>query len=209
MGWAIVPAQPSGLDRKGHTMKRTILTLALLLIPTGLLADTIVHVDVSNVTFVGNSCVNCTETFNMSFNFLQQGAAYPQLAAYSIVPGTFTSNDFGFLGTSFTPIGSGYVNSYYMPFLNSSVGQTGFFTEIDMWGNYSGQFFTPGQYNAQNMMFLYSCATIACEDAFNTGQSHFPTSGTITISLVSEPSSLLLMAGGILGLCMTLKQTRK
>ena len=39
----------------------------------------------------------------------------PQLVTDGIVPGTFTRNDFGFLGTVFAPIGSGYVNSYYMP----------------------------------------------------------------------------------------------
>jgi len=181
-------------------------------------ADDIVLVDVDGLTYTSAApCSVCTETINISFEFddtlIPVHSPTPNVPA-GVVPGTTMVDASGFLGQltmgsgNGDGLGLGYSEQGYVPFFNSACVQPSC-DELDLeaTGPLLGPFFTPG---ANTYMYFYSCASLACKtaypDAQGTGYVKPSNPGTITITAVPEPSTLLLFGTGLLGLAGTVKR---
>jgi len=150
-------------------------------------ADTIVAIDLSNVTFTGNnSCgTACKDVFNATWDW--------DATTQSIVSGTLNVNNSGVLGSM-----SLYaVTSYSFQFNSTTLLPD--YDSITWY--FGGSFPATGTYTV-SQEYMY-CGGGVCATDFGSGYSD-PKSGTITVSPVNspvpEPSSISLLGLGILTL---------
>lgn len=170
-------------------------------------ADTFYQYNLSDITFIGNSVCGlsgnqpCVETFSASFEL--DVVAPGQYG--TIVPGTASITSTGPLGT------------LYCCGANLSQGFVGIFTQIVPLPPSNPQyteFDILGVPSLSPFIEMYACTSATCSYDFCTdimcsqvGSESFPecfncglapTSGTVTASLVPEPSALLLLFTGII-----------
>lgn len=175
--------------------------------PITVRADSIVAVTISNLTFdTFNSCCG-TQTVNATFLW--------DNTTNSFVPGSLSVSTSGLLGSSFTltPASSGpgfSLNTLPSNPISATIvfSMTSFSPSLLSPGTYS---FTTTPISPPGTVFTYlSCGNLACTGTGFNGTNFaggvfvfkgaFASSGTVIVSGVPEPGSLLLLCTGLLGL---------
>ena len=158
--------------------------LAAIVVPSR--ADSIVAIDMSNISFTGNHVCGgiCKDTFNATWDW--------DATTKSVVPGSVNVSNSGPLGN----LSLTYVTSYSFQFNSTSL------PDYDAITWYFGSNFpASGTYDLSEA-YLY-CGGGVCAADFGSGYSD-PKSGKITVapvlSPVPEPSSISLLGLGILAL---------
>ena len=149
-------------------------------------ADTIVSIDLSNITYKGNNTCHgtCQDVFNATWQWDE--------TTNSIVAGSMTVSNTGVLGTMAFFASTGFSFQF-----NSTTPST---YEAVSW-YFGNSFPAPGTY-ALSDLYLY-CDLGPCSTEFATDTYLSPSSGKITISTVAttpEPRSLILLASGLLAI---------
>jgi len=146
-------------------------------------ADTIVSIDLSNITYIGNNTCGgtCKDVFNASWLW--------DATTDAIVPSSLTVSNTGILGSVAL-----YATTTYSFQFNSTDPST--YQALSWY--YSSNFPALGTY-AINDLYLY-CESGPCSTEFASDTYISPSSGKITIAAVSsvpESSSFLLLACGL------------
>lgn len=184
-------------------MKSFLLPILLVLaVPECGFADGIgpqLAVDIDGATFVGQcSGAPCTETLNISFDI----SAIDSANAVTTPLTNVVIDASGFLG-QFTSSGVAELDKGYIGFYDAGGD------EIDLFN------WTTPYYSGSGVLALYDCQSVACMDDFSSNPvfGGYPpnwndyrawsiqsVSGTITVTPVPEPSALVLLSFGLLGL---------
>lgn len=161
-------------------------------------ADTFYQFNLSNITYVGNDVCGaggnqpCVETFSASFELDEASPDYG-----TVVPGTASITSSGPLGTlnccqAFLP--QGFIGIVGGSFASG-------YTEFDILG-----------FPANALVEMYACTSATCSQDFCNQECSLgplapfpicfdcafaPVSGSITVSEVPEPSTLMLVLAGV------------
>lgn len=171
--------------------------LAVTAIPS--YADTIVSMDMSNITFAGNDTCSpspCKDTFNASWKW--------DATTGTLVLGSVDVSNAGSLGNDFQLVywpGNPSENTYSFQFFESPLYHP---DATILWYFDQTRFPAIGTYNLSEA-YLYCSLGGPCASDFTSGYSQ-PTLGTLTISDAGQPNSaptpepctILLVGTGIL-----------
>lgn len=180
----------------GFVMRRFLLFASLLF---GSLAHAdILQVNISATFIGGDGCGGCTNVFDISFQYddtLKFVEPYYYLG--SVVPGTMAIHSTGFMDDSFVPANFGTDGGIVFP------------DSIRLFNEFGDEFdlppmFTAGQTSTLGLI-LWSCASEACMTALppvipgqRYGVLYPPTTASISVTRVAEPSSIALIMAAIL-----------
>lgn len=175
-------------------IKKIMLLIALCFL--GSLTSTsasaqVVHVSMSNLTFVGASICGtgstpCTETVYTSFDW--------NVTTASIVSGSMSTLSSGAMGGSFSFASTGSVAGGQGFLWTDTNGDS---VSVNTCGLDCGKFPSTGVYNTRDITILCSAADTCSTDGF---QGTHPTSGTFTVSsFLSTPMTWSSFAPSLLG----------